>query len=251
MFGGLRNRDLALLQRLPLRSLDVAKCGNLHGAGVGYLAGHALTSLNVARTDVTDEDVLQLAKLPLVELCLEECFALEAAACPLALCPLRVLNLAFTDVRDSFIGQLPATIEALDLQGCELITDAGLRFLSVLPLRQLCLANTAIGDAGLAHLKDTPLSALDLTLCRNVTDAGLFYLSRLPLHTLNISWCDRVSDAGLAHLAGAPLQRIRLFYCTRVTEAGLALLSHIPQQPKCFFQGCNVAEGAKLGKPTR
>lgn len=65
------------------------------------------------------------------------------------------------------------TLEWFGLATCRDVTDAGLAHLAGLTnLRQLYLANTAVTDEGLVHLKALPLQRVDLFDTR-VTPAGV------------------------------------------------------------------------------
>jgi hypothetical protein len=89
-------------------------------------------------------------------------------------------------------------------------------------LRVLLAPNTAVTDAGLAHLAGLRrLAFLDLRGTR-VTDAGLAHLEKATgLYRLDLDGT-AVTDAGLTHLKG--LERLKELNVagTRVTEAGAA-----------------------------
>jgi CheY-like chemotaxis protein len=88
-------------------------------------------------------------------------------------------------------------------------------------LRFLSLAETRVGDAGLAHLKSlTNLQELHLDHS-DITDEGLKILTTLPnLEILDLKGT-HITDAGLAHVGR--LARLKGLYLTRtpITDAGL------------------------------
>ncbi len=94
-------------------------------------------------------------------------------------------------------------------------------------LRFLSLADTAVTDAGLAHVaRLTRLEELHLDNCP-VTDAGVAQLAPLArLRILDLKGT-RVTDAGLAVLRHFP--RLQALYLTRtaITDAGLAHVARL------------------------
>jgi internalin A len=105
------------------------------------------------------------------------------------------------------------------------VTDAELDHLRGLTqLRQLFLHSTQVTDAGLEHLRrlsKLELLALDGT---QLTDAGVEHLGGLTqLQYLSVN-STHVTDAGLEHLRGlTQLQKLHLF-STHVTAAGVGEL---------------------------
>lgn len=101
-------------------------------------------------------------------------------------------------------------------------TDAGLREVAGLPLLDLNLAGTGVGDDGVACLGGMHLlQTLDLWGTR-VSDRGLAVVGGLEsLRTLDL-WGTQVTDAGLRHLER--LRSLTRLYVpgSRVTTAGLA-----------------------------
>ena len=91
-------------------------------------------------------------------------------------------------------------------------------------LRFLSLAETRVGDAGLAHLQSLT-SQQELHLDHtNITDEGLKLLASLPnLEILDLKGT-RITDAGLAEVGR--LTGLKGLYLTRtgITDAGLAHL---------------------------
>ncbi len=117
------------------------------------------------------------------------------------------------------------TGQKLDLLATQ-ISDRELESLltSLHDLRFLSLAETKVGDAGLAHLQSlTSLQELHLDHT-GVTDEGLKLLASLPsLEILDLKGT-RITDDGLAEIGR--LTRLKGLYLTRtgITDAGLAHL---------------------------
>lgn len=96
-------------------------------------------------------------------------------------------------------------------------------------LRELCLSQSSVTDAGLANLKNLPsLVHLDLSQTA-VSDEGLEHLKPLPyLRTLYLAG-DKITDRGAATLASMHgLESLNL-NSTRVTEAGILQLATLPR----------------------
>jgi Leucine-rich repeat (LRR) protein len=115
-------------------------------------------------------------------------------------------------------------LETLSLEDTA-VTDAGLAHLAALTnLTSVSLGNSRVTDLGLAHFNGlTKLAALRLNDTQ-VTDAGLAQLEGLTrLNRLELS-NSRVTDAGLAHLAALTKLEILRLDGTHITDAGLANL---------------------------
>ena len=59
-----------------------------------------------------------------------------------------------------------------------------------------------VTDAGLAALREMPLTILDLEDCAWLTDAGLAALREMPLTQLNVEGCKGLSAEGRLSVAG-------------------------------------------------
>ena len=93
-------------------------------------------------------------------------------------------------------------------------------------LQALTIQNCpGVTDAGLVHLgKLSKLEDLDLNHCTNVGDGGLEHLKGLSrLESLNLAGT-RGTDAGLEHLKGMTSLRTLFLGGTQVTDAGLERL---------------------------
>lgn len=135
-------------------------------------------------------------------------------ASPLA----RLLELAGESVENADLATLSLSYTT--------VTDDDLAALRQLPaLRELELAGTAIGDAGLAHVGAvSQLRALDLSTCRAITPAGYAQLATLrELETLKLPNTG-IDDAGLRALAPLRLRRLDVTNDRALTAAGWAAL---------------------------
>jgi hypothetical protein len=105
----------------------------------------------------------------------------------------------------------------LDLSG-SVITDAGLAFLTRLPLRSINLFNCPrITDAGVVPLIRPRLVSIDLFCNPDITDVTATALSRChQLRTLNLSACDSITSMGLMQVASG---------CTQLRTLGMSGLT--------------------------
>jgi hypothetical protein len=121
------------------------------------------------------------------------------------------------------VGRL-SYLERLDLDDSA-VRDAGLAHLEGLSrLRWLVISGTDIGDAGVAHLRRlTGLQELYLQPSR-VGDAGLEHLENLS--TLRVLYLGgtHVTDSGLASLRGLNGLEVLTLWGTSVSDAGLVHL---------------------------
>ncbi|XP_077572872.1 F-box/LRR-repeat protein 5 isoform X2 [Stigmatopora nigra] len=205
----------------------------------------------------------------------------------LSLCPnVTHLDLTQTDVGDlafdswSFVGAC-ATLERLDLSGCEQVTDRALQRLSLglgdprRPRRRLpngAHRNTPadIEDSAAEWARRLEARLLDVACrCRRANfrredafraaAAGRWAERRRcgdgkaagrRLAFLSLSGCFQITDAGLRALAepgGLPvLEHLNLSGCLRVTEAGLGqLVSACPALNDEHFYYCDNIDGPK------
>ena len=64
-------------------------------------------------------------------------------------------------------------LQRLDVSRCDKITDAGLQFLTGMPLQHLNASDCSITDACLQHLASMQLQHLNLVGCHDISYAGL------------------------------------------------------------------------------
>ncbi len=103
------------------------------------------------------------------------------------------------------------------------VTDAGLAHLQKQPLRRLSLKNTPVSDAGIVALAGASLlEKLDLS-GTTVTGRGFARGGYGRLTTLSLGRAP-VDDGGVSGLSGCPSLRSLDLYFTRVTDASLAML---------------------------
>jgi F-box/leucine-rich repeat protein 2/20 len=118
----------------------------------------------------------------------------------------------------------------LNLSGCRLVSDLGLRVLVTAcgHLRDLDISRCShgISSVGVEKLTAlTRLTRLSLAECERVTSDAVAALgtAQLPLQLLDVSACRQVTDAAVA-VIGRQLQRLqhlRLSYCCQVTNLGV------------------------------
>lgn len=138
------------------------------------------------------------------------------------------------------VGRLKS-LEVLSLPHGRRITDfAPIRGLSQLKL--LHLGESAIDDAGLAHLAG--LSRLESLALRDtrITDAGIAHLRYLKALThLDVSGT-RITDAALPAFAGYPDLLCLWLNETEVTDRVLAQLSGLKQLALLFLDGTRITD---------
>lgn len=133
---------------------------------------------------------------------------------------------------------LSDTITALDLSGCEGVSDqSAAHIASLIHLKDLNLQGCGLMDAGVISLVTTPL--VDLRCLRlggstvndtisSIGDNAIVVIECLPtLHTLDFQFCD-ISNETLVNI-GAPssfsdLRFLRVAYCRKVTKTGVDAL---------------------------
>ena len=240
-----------LALHLPrLEKLEIAGAlGFTDTLGLGALlqmAGQNLTYLSLSYIQFTGEGLTGLAlNFPqLVKLNLGGCRRLtDAGLKEILLMPgekLTDLNLSCTEFTGQGLTGLALKfpqLEQLDLEGCERLTDAGLKEILLMPGEKLTDLNlsdnmlTGNGLAGLA-LKFPQLKSLNLELCHRLTDAGLKEILLMPgekLTDLNLSY-NMLTGNGLAGLAlkFPQLESLNLQRCDRLTDAGLKEILLMP-----------------------
>ena len=129
--------------------------------------------------------------------------------------------------------ELPALTE-LDVAGCSLVTDDGLRAVAARPsLVRLSLGGCwRVTDAGLRAVSSqlTLLTELDLHGCSKATDEALRAVAELTaLTVLDFGGCWKLTDIGVRHLSGLrSLRELDLSYCATSAAAEEELRLQIP-----------------------
>ena len=226
------------LELVPnLTSLDLSECDGIMDVDLEEL-GHisALASLNLSRTNITDEGLKHLKHMTNIT-------SLDLSDC--------------CDISDEGLKHLKhmTNITSLSLESRNLslmITDEGLKelknfsFLASLSLER----NERITDEGMKELKEMPcLTSLNLRKCLNLTNEGLEELQYMSnLTSLDLGECE-ISDAGVRHLQHMPnLASLSLGveagldykytgYHIGVTDEGLKDLKHM-HLTKLDLTGC-------------
>lgn len=151
---------------------------NIGDAGLRDIAAHikSLQVLELNNTKITGAGLVHLIRLP----------------------KLRVLDVGYDKLKPSdfaSIGKI-MTLERLDAFGAT-AKDEGLRQLAHLHnLKWLNLQSAQITDAGLAALKDKPITFLAVHGNPDITDRGVITISHLPIQTLLLSGTG-ITDASL------------------------------------------------------
>lgn len=140
---------------------------------------------------------------------------------------LDVSECKITDKGLSIISNI-SSLQSLNLEGCDKITDVGaqnlgyLRYLETLNLRSHTF-DSKVSEYSflpkLRHLRD-----IDLGNCGGVKDATLGMLSRLSnLECLNLANCKKITDKGLELLQSlTELRFLNLAGCEKITNEGCA-----------------------------
>ncbi|HEY9755328.1 MAG TPA: protein kinase [Oculatellaceae cyanobacterium] len=116
-------------------------------------------------------------------------------------------------------------VTSINLHGCRLISDVGIKYLQNLKLEELDLSGTGATDGCIASLKGMPLRWLNLHGAA-ITDKALSDIPKGDLRALDVGETE-VSDGGLKALADAPLMSLTLSGCRGITDKAL---SNIPLQ---------------------
>lgn len=133
------------------------------------------------------------------------------------------------DFDDEFLQQLGhSALQALSLNRCDEITDAGLLALSRLPLRGLELERLEqLSSRGMAHLSRLPLEHLSLGWGRLAILENPDWLRSLTaLRSLSLDYC-YANEATLQAIRELPIERLSL-RCASVSEEDIAELEGMP-----------------------
>lgn len=86
-----------------------------------------------------------------------------------------------------------------------------------------------ISSAGIAHLRDLPLTRLGLSSCKGLSNRGLASLRNMKTLTdLGLGYCGWLRDEGLGRLRALPLRRLVVICCSKLTNKGLKTVEGMP-----------------------
>jgi Leucine Rich repeat len=237
----LRSDSLQLFAACEVTAVSLQHCRGVHDGWLAPLhspdscAAHVVELNLTDCRDLTDAGLAQLSAMPCLETAkLRNCHSLSGAAAAAAVAgslQLRVFSAAHVrTLRDDAVRTLLALtqLQSLDLEGCELLTDAALGYMARMQsLVHLNLSQChGLTAAGLARLQGlNALQTLNLGWCRGLAATAELPLPVLPrLSSLSIARSG-IADAGLAALCSSSVPQLReldLSQCAALTTAGLA-----------------------------
>lgn len=140
-------------------------------------------------------------------------------------------------------------LRSLNLQGCYLITDIGLKYLATEDLKNsLVVLNldecVRISDAGCIYLGQmVHLTVLTLSKCGvNITDSGISAISKIPnIKTLMLSWLINITDTSLFNIAknSLNLRVLHLTGCEAITGEALHAFTDHPTLSFLTLYSCH------------
>lgn len=150
-----------------------------------------------------------------------------------------------------FIAKSALRLANLNLSGSSGVTDAGLRYISLLDgVTSLNLSLCSkITDASLELVSSqSNITSLDLSYCRMITDAGLEHIGKLSRVTsINLAFCDDITDVGMEHLSKlSTLTELKVARCQKITDAGLEHISKLPDIRKLCLTFCEKVTDAGM-----
>ena len=220
----------------------------------GYVHRQAakLTSLDLSRTNLTDEALVALAHLPdlqLRELRLVACKELTDSSLQV-LCEhqglLEVLDISESiELTDSSLYAITthlSNLRSLNLEQVRRITDNSVSKLRQLShLEHVSLASCAgVGSAaavlGLCQPSLTSLTSLNLKCVHAIDNQFVIAMCKtLPLlDTLDLSSCSQLTDVAMHHISAhlAFMKYLQLAWCKRISDFGLLGLEPDPEYAK-------------------
>ncbi|MEX0866814.1 MAG: protein kinase, partial [Pirellulales bacterium] len=195
---------------VALTAIDLADVPNVGAKTIDPLQ-HCpdLTSLDLSRTEITDEDLAAIAQLTRLE----------------------ELHLAGTRVSDKGLAHLAAlnSLRVLDLSETR-VTGAGLAALQDLPnLSALRLNRCRVSDAAMETINRYPaLVELSLAFNTSLSDSGIAKLTNLKkLQVLDVGGA-RITDAAMSTIGGfTDLRRLNLAG-GKVSDASAEIFAQLP-----------------------
>jgi len=152
---------------------------------------------------------------------------------------LRSLNLVNCRLRGASLKAWEnlESLRGLFLWGCDL-DNPQLAFVSHCPKLQFVeITKCSFGDAGLAFLRGSPLTRLDVSDTQ-VSDIGLAYLSEIETLERLYATSTQVQGPGLRHLSGLRALRVLELGRTAITDEGLAQLGRLPALSTVIVYDC-------------
>ena len=218
-----------------------------------------LVSLRIGNATITNASLEIISEFPNIEtLILNHDVGIndEGAAFLTKMEKLKNLNMIYTNLTDSgmiSVRMIP-NLKSLDIRGCTIISDTGLRTLArrgQVKLTSFQHSGNAVTDTGIEsltqietlenlHLQDFSLSdqagewlkkfknlkSLVVFRCGEFGSQGLLQLKGLPLNRLTIRGLDKIGDDGMDVFSELPnLKRLYLVEMYGITDAGIGKIA--------------------------
>lgn len=253
------DQDLALLQKLPIQTLDLSGCEEISNDGLTAIAHLPIEQLKLCSPEsavckVTGAGLKHLQRMPLKDLRIENCDDLSTGLPYLASRPLKILDVSYFGIAGSFVtdeglSQLKdLPLERLNLDWCCELSAEGLKDLAGLPLRELSAIGQ--GDAlteALPSFRGMPLERLNSRV--RLEDRELCSLSQSPMRDLEFAWGPQITERGLDALGNLPLEKARIICCEDMNQLSLRALAG-PQLKRLQLVGCGPSLGSALKELT-
>lgn len=264
----------AVLSTCPhLQYLNVEGCRNVNHEIAREIVntGLSLTRLNFSHCPLVDESLLLLSQqLPCIKAlnidgiswisnrAIQELVQNHSST----LEELELDGAELTDVATKALAHCQ-NLTSLSISFCELLTDASLYSIQMLPaLQKLCLRKgqgfTANGLAMfLSSLNLKSLHHLDLSECASLQDNAVQAVTQQCgscLKTLNLSWCWDVTDVGLTAIVDK-CSRLKELHLVGLHRVMGSCLDRIPEEMPCLkhmdLQQCNLINDAIIEDAVR
>ncbi|KAF9916394.1 hypothetical protein BX616_003862 [Lobosporangium transversale] len=285
----LHTLDVSFCQGIGLTNLSTLKLNNTAAFGSAPIkvpddgAFACLLKLDLARTQITDNDLMKLTPvfMAVQVLNLSACPNIGANSLEFCVTALHKLqNISFPNREHDLLTVLPAAaalpLTHLDLTGFLYVTDdailtlasavnlqllslAGTKLTNVgaavlvhmTSLKELLLDRTSVGDKAMDYLRDLGrLEELSLNRCEKLTVAGIIKLSKsaffsMKLKRLNLGFNKYIHDEALAVFTQChELHTLNLEYTDVTEERALLLQNSLPNLEQLRIQG--VTNGSVL-----
>eukprot|EP01132_Coremiostelium_polycephalum_P004691 gene4691-5859_t len=253
--NSLTDQGIANLSHLTnLNSLDISFCEKINGSGLEILVENNVPLQKLQLEGCNSINIERCLKV-LANLKSLDSLNLSSTKVSDVDCQLFVNLKSLTQLdisRNSDISNIGlehicniSTLKDLDLSRCTKITELGFQSLSKLPhleslqaeecgindesmksigtlreLRSLILISNPFTNEGAHYISNlTSLTALDLSMCTNITDSALVHFQNLSqLSRLNLNFCGNLTDSGVATLTGGlgHLTTLGIIGCNRL-----------------------------------